>query len=111
MSIYDYIPQDRWITREDLVSITGMSDRKIRDEINALRKDPLTIIVSSSQGKGYKRPSNVEELRICLCESKSRVNDELEKQKAIEQAILAMTEGVSEVESDDDSGRCIFKFE
>ena len=64
MSIYDYIPQDRWITREDLVSITGMSDRKIRDEINALRKDPLTIIVSSSQGKGYKRPSNVEELRM-----------------------------------------------
>ena len=111
MSIYDYIPQDRWITREDLVSITGMSDRKIRDEINALRKNPLTIIVSSSQGKGYKRPSNVEELRICLFESKSRVNDELEKQKAIEQAIEAMSEGVSAEEAEIDSGQCIFKFE
>ena len=88
-----------------------MSDRKIRDEINALRKDPLTIIVSSSQGKGYKRPSNVEELRICLYESKSRVNDELEKQKAIEQAIRAMTEGGCAEDDELDSGQCIFKFE
>lgn len=87
MNIYDLIPKDRYITRQELVSMTGYSDRKIRDEINALRKNPETIIVSSSHGKGYKRPSSKEELELCLWESKSRVNDELEKQRALEQAI------------------------
>ena len=90
MGIYDFIPKDRYITREELVSITGMSDRKVRDEINALRKDPKTVIVSSSQGKGYKIPSSVNELTLCLNESKSRVKDEVEKQRALEQAILEM---------------------
>lgn len=32
MNVYDYIPKDRWITREELVSNTGLSDRKIRSE-------------------------------------------------------------------------------
>lgn len=90
MKIYDLIPSDRYITREELVRKTGLSDRKIREEINTLRKNPGTVIVSSSHGKGYKRPSNVEELRNCLYESKSRVNDELEKQRVLEVAIRHM---------------------
>ena len=36
MSIYSLIPRDRYITREELVRISGLSDRKIRDEINSL---------------------------------------------------------------------------
>ena len=59
-------------------------------EINELRKNPETVIVSSSQGKGYKRPSTVEELRHCLYESKSRVRDEEEKQRVLEKAIRDM---------------------
>ena len=90
MNIYDLIPSDRYITREELVRKTGLSDRKIRDEINTLRKNPRTVIVSSSHGKGYKRPSNVDELRNCLYESKSRVNDELEKQRVLYLAIGKM---------------------
>ena len=90
MSIYDYIPKDRYITREELVRRSGMSDRSVRMEINELRKHPDTIIVSSSHGKGYKRPSCVEELEMCLNESKSRVRDELEKQGVLASAILAM---------------------
>lgn len=87
MNIYDLIPKDRYITRQELAHKTGYSDRKIRDAINVLRKNPATIIVSSSHGKGYKRPSSVNELELCLWESKSRVNDELEKQDALEKAI------------------------
>lgn len=34
MNIYDLIPSDRYITREELVRKTGYSDRKIREEIN-----------------------------------------------------------------------------
>lgn len=87
MSIYHLIPRDRYITREELVRRTGYSDRMIRREINELRKRPETVIVSSSHGKGYKRPSCREELLMCLNESKSRVREELEKQRVLEQAL------------------------
>ena len=87
MDIYSLIPRNRYITREELVSMTGMGDRAIRDEINKLRKNPNTVIVSSSHGKGYKRPSSVDELLMCLNESKSRVKEELEKQIVFAKAI------------------------
>lgn len=89
MSIYSFIPSDRYITREELVQITGYSDRMIRREINELRKHPETVIVSSSHGKGYKRPTNIEELQACLLESRSRVAEENEKQRILEKAISA----------------------
>lgn len=87
VNIYRLIPRDRYITRAELVRSTGYSDRMIRREINELRKRPETVIVSSSHGKGYKRPSCKEELLMCLNESKSRVREELEKQRVLEQAI------------------------
>ncbi len=90
MNIYNLIPSDRYITREELVRCTGFSDRKVREEINKLRKKPETLIVSSSQGKGYKRPESVEELEACLYESMSRVKDEEEKQSVLRNAILTM---------------------
>lgn len=92
MNIYDYIPRDEYITRDELVRMTGMSDRAIRDEINRLRKDPATIVISSSQKKGYKRPSSKDELMICLNESKSRVSDELQKQIVLSRAIASWTD-------------------
>lgn len=87
VNIYRLIPSDRYITRAELVRSTGYSDRMIRREINELRKRPETVIVSSSHGKGYKRPSCKEELLMCLNESKSRVREELEKQRVLEQAL------------------------
>ena len=89
LSIND-IPYDRWITRLELRNKTGLCDRTIRDQINELRKNPRTIIISSSHGKGYKRPTSIEELQECLWESRSRSNDEMEKQKALEAAIRDM---------------------
>jgi len=90
MNVYDFIPRNRYITRDDLVRITGLSDRAIRREINELRKHPETVIISSSHGKGYKKPSNVEELEMVLNESISRSNDEHEKQRVFRQAITLM---------------------
>lgn len=87
MSIYHLIPSDRWISRAELCHESGKCDRMVRREINELRKNPDTIIVSSSHGKGYKRPSSVEELEACLYESISRVKDEEEKQRILKQAI------------------------
>ncbi len=90
MALYDYIPRDRYITRDELVRMTGMSDRSVRMEINELRKRPETVIISSSSKKGYKRPQSVEELRMCLNESRSRVMDEIEKQKVLMDAMKVM---------------------
>ena len=90
MSIYQLIPKDRYITREELVRISGVCDREVRREINELRKRPETVIVSSSHGKGYKRPSCIAELELCLNESRSRVKDELEKQGVLTRAIREM---------------------
>ena len=87
MSIYQYIPRDRWITRKELEALSGQSDRINRREINELRKHPETMVISSSHMRGYKRPANVEELEMCLNESRSRVKDELEKQRVLEIAI------------------------
>ena len=90
MQLYDFIPAERWITRDELVHVTGWSDRKVRDGISELRKNPKTMVVSSSSGKGYKRPTTVEELRICLNENRSRVEDLELQQMAILQAISDM---------------------
>lgn len=87
MSIYEFIPRDRFITREELVRVSGLSDRFVRRQINELRKNPATVIISSSYRKGYKRPSCIEEIELCLNESKSRVKDEMEKQRVLEKAM------------------------
>ena len=90
MEIYNLIPKDHYVTREELVRMTGLSDRKVRDEINALRKKPETLIISSSKQRGYKRPATVDELVTCLNESRSRVKEEQIKQSALEKAIREM---------------------
>ena len=44
--LYSLIPKDRYITREELCRLTGWSDRKVRYEINLLRKNPRSIPMS-----------------------------------------------------------------
>ena len=79
--IIDYIPFDHYITRDELVQKTGFSDREVRRRINALRKDsPETVIISSSNNKGYKRPSTYSEIEVCLNESIARMRQEMAKQ-------------------------------
>ena len=87
MNIYGMIPKDRYITRQELCHLTGWDDRTVRREINELRKHPETVIISSSHKKGYKRPANVEELRICKWESLSRIDEEKAKINVLDQAI------------------------
>ena len=86
-TIYDLIPSDRWITRRELCSLTGWSDRSVRDAISRLRRDPETVVISSSSGKGYKRPSTIEELEMCRNEYRSRAKEELEIASVFDKAI------------------------
>ena len=61
MNIIDYIPvgHENAVSREYLVSITGYSDRKVRDMIEkaCTREHP---ILNMQDGKGYFRPAENE---------------------------------------------------
>lgn len=63
-------------TRSDLCRKTGLSDRKLRREIARLRAlDDGTniVIVSVSNGRGYYRTDNPEEIRHYIAEMTSRI--------------------------------------
>lgn len=51
--IYNLVPTDRFITRQELVNIVGISDRAIRNIISDIRKEHT--IISLSSGKGYRK--------------------------------------------------------
>lgn len=83
--IYDLIPDDRFITRKELVDITGINDRQIRRIISDIRKEHT--IISLSSNKGYRKVKSTddmtkEEIRLeyeiikhQLAESNSRIKE------------------------------------
>lgn len=78
ISIEDYIPfgHANAITRAELVSRTGLSDRTVRDLINEAKKNGACII-NLSDGKGYFYPT-VDEyilLRGYIAQEESRAKD------------------------------------
>jgi cation transport regulator ChaC len=88
--LYEMIPRDRFATREELCYLTGWSDRKVRTEINRLRKNPLTVIISNSHNKGYKRPATENEIKQCIWESECRIDEETQKIEALKKALKEM---------------------
>lgn len=88
MGLIDLIPFDRFVTRQELVAATGLPDRQVRRMIANLREtSPETLIISSSSGKGYKRPVTEAELRLYRRECIARLKAEARKVKAIDKAI------------------------
>ena len=84
MNIIDLIPFDHYVTRDELASATGLKDRAVRSAIQKLRKEsPETVIISSSEHKGYKRPSSYSEIEACLNESRKKVREEFAKQRQL----------------------------
>lgn len=90
MTLYSMIPSDRYITREELVKLSGLSDRVVREKISELRKSPSTIIISSSSHKGYKKPATVEELESTRNEFRSREKELHEAVEVFDRAIRKM---------------------
>lgn len=60
--IYELIPTDRFITRKELMELTGRTDRSIRNLISDIRKEHC--IISLSSGKGYRRVLPTNEMSI-----------------------------------------------
>lgn len=54
-TLIDLIPVGYPITRQRLCELTGLTDRKVRDEIHHLRRNYC--ILNMQDGQGYYRPS------------------------------------------------------
>lgn len=64
------VGRDHAITRQQLCTLTGKSDRKVRDDIAWLRR--TTVICSSSSGKGYYRPAGKTDIEGFIAEETER---------------------------------------
>lgn len=71
-NISDYIPKGKAnaISKERLIQITGLSERKVRQEVaNARRK---TCIINDQDGSGYYKPDNKEEVKRYIKQEENR---------------------------------------
>ena len=90
IEIKDCLSTEKYTTRKELIEMTGMSDRSIRDQISELKKE--RVVLYSSQRKGYRlakelrsmtkeeRAEEVEQVLHSLNDCKSRTK-QLNKQK------------------------------
>lgn len=71
--LINYIPTGRAnaITRQELVRLTGMTDRAIRREIKKLNQEGIPIL-SSSRGCGYWLSDDTAEIEAYIKEIDSR---------------------------------------
>ena len=51
--LYELIPNDRFITKTELIQLTGLSDRVLRDMVSHIKMNKT--IISNCDKKGYKR--------------------------------------------------------
>ena len=58
--IYELIPDDKFITRKELVELTGINDRMIRRIISDIRKEHS--IISLSSGVGYRKSKATDDM-------------------------------------------------
>ena len=107
-NIEKYLSTEKYITRQELVKLTGLSDRKIRSEISELKK--YRVVLYSSQRSGYRlakeyrsmseqqRQEELEQVRHSLNDCKSRTT-QLNKQKRKYIAYLKKAEQIELEES------------
>lgn len=60
-AIYNLIPSNRFITRNELVEKSGLCDREVRRIISELKKEKT--IISNCNKKGYKRGAGTDDLK------------------------------------------------
>lgn len=58
--IYNLIPTDRFIPKQELMDLTGLDERTIRRIISDIRKEHC--IISISSGKGYRACKSKQEM-------------------------------------------------
>ena len=79
--ILQYLNQDQYISREQLVKLSGLCDRTVRKEIENLRLLGI-VVCSHSEGLGYKLAATEKEHNQTRRLYESRIESELEVLKA-----------------------------
>lgn len=74
------IGKDKAKTREQLCELSGLCDRVVRREIEALR-DKGIIIINNQDGKGYYISEDVEEMQRQFRQNQARAMSILRQQK------------------------------
>lgn len=80
------------ISRNELETKTGISDRMIRRYINKLRKEGVPVM-SHSDSKGYYIADTEEELKHFLNENEKRSKDSLYINKQVKEGFKRMKQG------------------
>lgn len=89
-TIADYIPKGREnaITREHLCKITGLPDRKVREEIEQARRRGA-IIVNAQDGAGYYQTEDLGEIKRQFNQNERRAKSILAQQKHLRKRLKA----------------------
>lgn len=71
--MYDYLPigKKNAISKEELVKITGMNERSVREMIAEIRMS-YGAVCSTSTSKGYYKPASKQELQEFIDETERR---------------------------------------
>ena len=88
MDIVKYIPRgkENAVTRMALRLVTGLSDRKVRQEIEEARAEGA-IICNDQDGKGYYLPENNDEIYRMYKQDRHRALSILRRQKTMRKTL------------------------
>lgn len=90
MNIVDYIPigRENAVSRERLMALTGLSDRKNRELIEQARRHG-EIIINDQTGLGYYRSEDIEDMARQYRQDTARAMSILARRKAIRRRLKA----------------------
>lgn len=106
MNITDYIGtgKDKAVTRTELCSRLGMSDRNVRKMIETARAEGA-LIINTQDGKGYYISENEADIRRQLNINHSRAMSILRQQKKLRQKLREIgCAGQLTIDMDGESG-------
>lgn len=89
-TIADYIPigRENAITRQRLCEVTGLPDRKVREEIEQARRRGA-IIVNAQDGAGYYQTEDLQEIERQFNQNERRAKSILAQQKHLRRRLKA----------------------
>ena len=90
MGIETYIPfgRENAITRKELCSLTKLSDRKLREQIEQARREGH-IIINNQDGRGYYRTDDPDEIARQYRQQRRRAMSILAQQKHMRRLLKA----------------------
>ena len=90
MMIEEYIPlgRENAVTRAQLCTLTDLSDRMVRKEIELARRRGC-IIINQQDGRGYYQPTDLEEISVQYRQNKRRALSILAQQKYMRRLLKA----------------------